>query len=83
MSPLNLVRGAAASVGRGITAIPRGIGNAVGNLFQNKSLTAIADINREILEETKLIKQSNENIAESVSDMARLMELEYLSLIHI
>ena len=77
MSPLNLVRGAAASVGRGITAIPRGIGNAVGNLFQNKSLTAIADINREILEETKLIKQSNENIAESVSDMARLMELEY------
>ena len=77
MSPLNLVKGAAASVGRGITAIPRGIGNAVGNLFQNKSLTAIADINREILEETKLIKQSNENIAESVSDMARLMELEY------
>jgi len=77
MSPLNLVRGAAASVGRGITAIPRGIGNAVGNLFQNKSLTAIADINREILEETKLIKQSNEDIAESVSDMARLMELEY------
>ena len=77
MSPLNLVRGAAASVGRGITAIPRGIGNAVGNLFQNKSLSAIADINRKTLDETTAIKESNEDIAVKVEEIAKMMEQEF------
>tara|TARA_B100001057_G_C22862029_1_gene954911 strand:+ start:1349 stop:3109 length:1761 start_codon:yes stop_codon:yes gene_type:complete len=77
MSPLNLVRGAAASVGRGVSAIPRGIGNAVGNLFQNKSLTAIADINRKTLDETTAIKESNEDIAVKVEEIAKMMEQEF------
>lgn len=81
LSPLNLAIGTGKSIVRGagsaLMAGPRAIGGAVGNLFQSKSMKALVDINQKALDETTAIKESNEDIAVKVEEIAKMLSYEF------
>jgi len=81
LAPLNLAIGTGKSIVRGagsaLMAGPRAIGGAVGNLFQSKSMKALVDINQKALDETTAIKESNEDIAVKVEEIAKMLSYEF------
>ena len=76
MSPLNLIRSAGSSALGAVTAAPKALGNMVGNLFQSKSMKGLVDVNQKQLTEQTAIKDSVEDIAKDVADIAKMMEQE-------
>lgn len=74
MSPLNLAKGAISGVGSAIASPFKGVGNAVGNLFQSKNLKALTEINRDQLTEQTAIREAAEDIAVKVEEIAGMME---------
>jgi len=81
LAPLNLAVGTGKSVIRGagsaLMAGPRAIGGAVGNLFQSKNMKALVDINQKALDETTAIKESNEDIAVKIEEIAKMLSYEF------
>ncbi len=77
MSPLNLAKGAISGVGSAIASPFRGVGNAVGNLFQSKNLKALTEINRDQLTEQTAIREAAEDIAVKVEEIAGMMQQEF------